>query len=61
MKTAHELDKRGTGLSDRIANTPTLEERMKDERTLLLILAGSHARRIRTDSAVWCVLDFRTL
>src|SRR6059058_2306738 len=37
------LDKRGTGLSDRVAELPTMEERMDDVRAVLDAVGSGHA------------------
>lgn len=37
------FDKRGTGLSDRVTNTPTLEERMEDVRSVMAAVGSSEA------------------
>ena len=37
------FDKRGTGLSDRVSNTPTLEQRMDDVRAVMDAVGSDHA------------------
>jgi class 3 adenylate cyclase len=37
------FDKRGTGLSDRVTNTPTLEERMEDVRSVMAAVGSTEA------------------
>lgn len=51
------FDKRGTGLSDRVAELPTLEQRMDDVRAVMDAVGSSHAALFgHSEGALMCIL-----
>ncbi len=51
------FDKRGTGLSDRVAELPTLEERMDDVRAVMEAVGSSRAALFgHSEGAAMCIL-----